>query len=569
MTPSSEVPVDPDRGSDEVGGPRTARRVAGGVGGLLVGLLAGAVVTIAFVVARAALLKVYFHSFEETIGWPAVPLVLLVLAGVALGLAGRLGRLAIGAAVGAGLGAGLGALFGSAVTADSTGPWAGGVIGAGAGVLLGGVLAALAPGSRIGGRVVSARHRLPLSGAQVVGAAVVVVALTGVALASLARSEAPSALPAAGAVPPPDTSSVEAVVIFVGDAGEATLLTHPVVARLRDDVEAWSRALGPEGEVVVVYLGDIVYPYGLSAPDAPARARDSTRIDAQVAVVGGPEARRIGARGVFVMGNHDWGERQDWEGAVRVIRLGEFIDRRRAEGLRVSVEPPPSTGGPSVLDVGTHLRLLFLDTAWWLLDAEREAKDRVIAGVEGALESAGARKVALAAHHPFESGGSHGALTALGSTLGLRFILSRSGARLQDLYSAPYRELRNDLQDVFRRTGPPVLFAGGHDHSLQVVRASDPDAPGTSLVSGSGSKLSGVGIVSGTRFAGSLPGYATVLVHRDGTLRLRVDATPARYQSCPEAGSDPEGQALSSAAAGGDCMTEGVAAFRTVWAGPI
>jgi hypothetical protein len=138
------------------------------------------------------------------------------------------------------------------------------------------------------------------------------------------------------------------------------------------------------------------------------------------------------------------------------------------------------------------------------------------------------------------------------------YLLARSGALLQDLNSEPYRELRLNLLDVFAEAGPPILFAGGHEHSLQVVRTERPSDPEFDLVSGATTKLTGVGCIPGLMFARSAPGYARLFVMKDGSLELFIQAAPPRFLKCPEA--DPQRSR---------CMEEGVAAYKTVWAGKL
>ena len=60
------------------------------------------------------------------------------------------------------------------------------------------------------------------------------------------------------------------------------------------------RALGAD-RVAVVFLGDNVYPAGLRATEHAGRAEDERRLEAQL-----DAARRSGARGILVPGNHDW-----------------------------------------------------------------------------------------------------------------------------------------------------------------------------------------------------------------------------------------------------------------------
>ncbi len=358
------------------------------------------------------------------------------------------------------------------------------------------------------------------------------------------------------AVSPPDPDSVESVIFFLGDPGEATFATHPVLDRLQRGIERWSGALARDSAVAVVVLGDIVYPEGLRPPDAPERSRDADVVLSQVETVRGPEARRHGSFAVFTVGNHDWGYLRGDEGEARVRGLEAFLDSARVlKDASVELLPEAGSGGPAVVDMGEHLRMVLLDTAWWLLSREPERKDDVVAGVERALAEAGERRVVVAAHHPWFSAGPHGGARSLRDGFGIPFLLARSGARLQDLNSRPYRDLRRRLQEVFRRERRPFLFAGGHEHSLQLLELEGDRAPDWSLISGSASKLTRVDSVAGTRYGRSAPGFAWITVRTDGAIDLFLDAADEQYLEC-EPRDEPDGAA---------CFREGAAAYRTVF----
>jgi hypothetical protein len=378
--------------------------------------------------------------------------------------------------------------------------------------------------------------------------------LLAATLAACGGSPAPP--PAApDPLPPPDPRQVESVIFLVGDAGEARSDHSPILLRLQQDIEHWSAALAADSAVAVLVLGDIVYPIGLHPPGHPAFAADTAVVMAQVRLVLGPSARERGARMLFMAGNHDWGRRRDWEGFVRLRSLDAFLAGARATtGAAVALVPEVGTGGPHVLDVGSHVRLLLLDTAWWLLSGSEAEKAAVLAGIDSAMASAAGRQVVLAAHHPFRSVGPHGGYFPLWKNAGVRYLLARSGAILQDLTSVPYREMERGLRLIFDRYGPPLVFAGGHEHSLQVIEGAQATDPRFNLVSGSGSKLSDVGSAAGVRYAASAPGYLRVVVGRDGGVSLFVEAAPAPYLRC---GGQEEARAR--------CMAEGVAAFRTVY----
>lgn len=354
-------------------------------------------------------------------------------------------------------------------------------------------------------------------------------------------------------MPEPPAADVEMVIFLVGDAGDATIERFPVIERLRQDVEEWSGRLREDTSVIVLWLGDNVYPDGLDSRDEPAWERDSAVLQGQVDVVAGPNARRR-AVGLFMAGNHDWGDARGPEGVSRLHEQELFLERASGRGVRVELQPEAGEPGPALLDVGRRLRLLIYDTPWWLLATDQSRKARVFRQTEDALRSAGERTVIFASHHPYSSASSHGGHVAFWKTLGVRFLLARSGAILQDLNSVPYREFTTSLLEAFR-AGPPFIWAGGHDHSLQVIRHEEPGEPRWSLVSGSGSKVSRIGHMEGMQYRHAAPGYMKLFVHLDGSVDLFVVAAPGRSSlSCLG-----EGEALR------ECMTRTVAGFETTF----
>lgn len=383
------------------------------------------------------------------------------------------------------------------------------------------------------------------------GILAVVVTLSGAC--QVVRIPGPTPEPA----PAPDPAEVESVVFLVGDAGEARHLTSPILPKLRQDIEWWAERLEADSAVTVLFLGDIVYPLGLNAPGTELYPADSAVVMDQVMLLAGAHARARGARGYFVAGNHDWGLEKEWEGFVRLLTLRDFLElARNHTGAEVSLVPEAGTGGPYVLDIGSHARLLLLDTAWWLLHGEAQGGMLhlgVLKGVEEAMLTAGEREVFIAAHHPFKSGGPHGGEFSFWRTFGIRYLLARSGAVLQDVSSIPYRELDEGLRDIFGRLGPPLAFIGGHEHSLQVIYGIEPTDPTYNIVSGSASKLSSLGVAHGTQFGRSAPGYMRLVIMKNGGMRLYVEASPVEFQSCPA--EEPARE---------ECMSAGVAAFETI-----
>lgn len=510
-------------------------RVAQLVAGIAVGLLVGLAVTMAVVDIRVLLANTYVHSFGDLMGWLGVPIGLGLAMGMWFGLRAPprpFWRGALAILGGLVAGAMIGALAGGLASSGPSSPWEGGILGA----AFGAVGVALAQ---------AWRPNLGRSGA-------LVVLLT---LSSAGACSPPDAPDTPLTSPPPAPSEVESVLFLLGDPGVARIDHFPVLERMRSDVERWSADLEGQGRVVMAVLGDIVYPDGLHPLDDPTRRGDSLRIADQIAVISGPAATAAGARGLFIPGNHDWGQEEDWEGAVRLVRLHEMLDGwTGAAAGRVELTPQAGLGGPAVLDLGERTRIITLDTAWWLLGASPEEKETMLAGVRQALTTAGDRRIVMAAHHPLETGGPHGTMAGVGSDLGIRLILKRAGLLVQDLESRPYRDLLQRLDAVFADTDEPDLFVGGHEHSLQVFDSPHEHWP-RSLVVGSASKLTAVSDAPGMQFGISEPGYAKIFVLRDGRVHIRIEATPAEYLRCDDGPGSVD-----------DCVDAALDGFRVVWA---
>ena len=352
------------------------------------------------------------------------------------------------------------------------------------------------------------------------------------ALAVFAVACAPSRTQAPpGAAAAPD--EIETTLFLIGDAGEPLRRGDPVLAALR-------RAVADRGDrAVVAFLGDNIYSRGMPPEGAPDRRDAERRIDAQLAVVVG-----TGARGIFVPGNHDWARGlRGWD-AIR--RQGAYVAARGDP--RVAMVPSEGCPGPVVEDAGSRLRLVIMDTQWWLHDGPKprdptsscpaDSEQEVSDALRAATTSAGDRSVIVLAHHPLATGGSHGGhftwrqhlfplrefsrrlwipLPGIGSA----YPISRQrGISSQDLSSLENRRMRVVLEDALMARRP-LIYAAGHEHNLQVLRGVGAE---WHLVSGAGSynHAGPVAWRDSTVFAVSASGYMRLDVLRDGRARLGV-----------------------------------------------
>ena len=335
-------------------------------------------------------------------------------------------------------------------------------------------------------------------------------------------------------VPAPATQEIETSLFLIGDAGHADRPDHPVVSALR-------RAAGANpAHSQILFLGDNAYPVGLPDKDDPRRAAAEVRLNTQV-----DAARASGAATIFVPGNHDWAKMGS-AGWDQVRREAAYVVDRGGAGVRFL--PEDGCPGPVTVDVGRSVRLVLLDTQWWLHKYAKpvdptstcpaDSEPEVLEALRDALGGAAGRHVFVASHHPPASGGPHGGyfpfvdhvfplrefkkwlwlpLPIIGSAYP---IARQNGISPQDMSSSAYRHMRDSLESVFRDR-PPLAYLAGHDHGLQVLAGGGVRHV---LVSGSGSydHNNAVKRLSSTLYAAEKPGFMRVDVLLDGRVRLGV-----------------------------------------------
>ncbi len=345
----------------------------------------------------------------------------------------------------------------------------------------------------------------------------------------------------AAPVPAAPSAEIDVTLFLIGDAGApaAPPDSEPVLVALR-------AAAAAAPHPVIAFLGDNVYPRGLPDSSAPDRLDAERRLNEQLGV-----ARATGAHAIFVPGNHDW-DRQGPDGWDAIQREQRFI--AAAGDPRASLLPAGGCPGPAVVDLGQVVRLVALDTQWWLHDGPKpedptsscpaDSEREVVDSLRAALRAAGGRVVVAVAHHPLASGGPHGGhfgwqahlfpLRAVKSWLwiplpliGSAYPVARErGVSSQDAPSPAYRRMRAALDSAFAGLGP-LVYAAGHDHTLQVIGGT---SARYELVSGAGifGHHDRVTALDSTRFASSASGFMRIEFLRDHRARLGVTVVDRR-----------------------------------------
>jgi hypothetical protein len=294
-----------------------------------------------------------------------------------------------------------------------------------------------------------------------------------------------------------DPSRIAISVFLIGDAGEPAIPKEPVLEALSREI-----ARDPRKSLVMI-LGDNVYPEGIdSLAGSPRREEQERRLRTQLDVL-----LTNHVRGIVIPGNHDWARHKP-TGLSSIKAQEAFVEEyvtsyEKAHGMfsplrdSATIQFLPRNGcpGPAVRDYGRDLRVIVLDTQWWLHPYEKPGTDQCkdqsgaefVRSFRAHMANARGQRVLVVSHHPIETASEHGGffdwkahlfpLTAANNALwiplpflGSFYPMARMhGFTPQDLSSVEYCEMAATLDSAFTPT-PPLLFASGHDHGLQVMK---------------------------------------------------------------------------------------------------
>jgi len=330
-------------------------------------------------------------------------------------------------------------------------------------------------------------------------------------------------------------------LLLIGDAGWPRS-PEPVLLSLRDTAHE------ELDKTRIIFLGDNVYLNGMPPEAGKERSAAEGRLNRQLEAVSDS-----GAKGVFIPGNHEW-RKSSYKSAapdfaVRPKAEAKFIHARLGGGA--DFRPQPGCLGPDYIDL-PGVRLIIFDSAL-LIDRLATPDPALAKDATGAnpasffqslselLRTGGDRKVIVLAHHPPATHGQHGGfydfrdhifpLTRLPQTHWLWAPLPVIGSlypavRLakndpENLSSPAYQEMNKKLLSAFRAK-PPLFYAAGHEHNLQILTGSK--AGSYILVSGAGSKTMLTTATHGTDtiFSHLHTGFMALDFMRNGDVLLRV-----------------------------------------------
>ena len=308
---------------------------------------------------------------------------------------------------------------------------------------------------------------------------------------------------------------------LIGDGGKLDKVSAPYQSTLQQQIA------NDQTPSAIVFLGDNIYPKGLVDENSKSRKHTEAILQAHLDLVPGFTGKII-----FVPGNHDW-KRGSREGLQFILNQQAWADSLKNKNIQVL--PGDGCPGPIEVPLSEKLVLIVIDTQWWLHPWEKpegetsscdcKTKADFTVQLDDMLRRNKNKRVIVTAHHPVITYGEHGGvysfkdhvfpLTDAHKSLyiplpivGSLYPLYRKiFGSIQDQAHPQYKAFSEGLMKILEQY-PGVIYASGHDHSLQYSTKDSVHY----VVSGAGSKTSHV----------KKKGYAKYVASELGYVRLAV-----------------------------------------------
>jgi hypothetical protein len=329
-------------------------------------------------------------------------------------------------------------------------------------------------------------------------------------------------------------------VALLGDIGDINDATHDPVMLL---LARWMERQKEAGAIIL--LGDNIYPIGLP-PESHWRfpaAEQKLLTQAQL-------FKQHPGRVIYLSGNHDWNKARP-NGFSFVLRQQHYVHSfLNKPDCYLPLDGCP---GPVALPLAPGLRLIVINTQWWVQRGIRpigtsygcgvETVDDFFEKLQALLNAHRQEQVIIAAHHPLYSNALHGGKFTLKQHLfpltaahkkfyvplpvagSLYPVYRKLFGAYEDMSHPRYRRLRKRLLKVLRNY-ENIIYVAGHDHNLQYF----PMRGNHFVVSGSGSKTDFVRKGGRADFTHECRGFFVVDYYGNQEVWLRV-LEPATGQS--------------------------------------
>ncbi|WP_339755911.1 metallophosphoesterase [uncultured Winogradskyella sp.] len=309
----------------------------------------------------------------------------------------------------------------------------------------------------------------------------------------------------------PTDKEIEHSFYLIGDAGNSNLgESTKALKAFKTELESASK------NSTAIFLGDNIYDAGLPKTTDVEYELAKHRIKVQIDAV-----KKFKGKTVFIPGNHDW-----YSGISGLENQEKIVEKALGKDSFL----PENSCPIDKIHISDDIELIVIDTHWYITnwndhptindDCHIKTRQGFLDEFNSLIKKARGKTTIVALHHPMYTNGSHGGQFSFGSHMSpvpvlgtLKNIIRRtSGIANVDIQNPLYNELKRRLVTL-AQANKKVVFVSGHEHNLQYLVEDNLHQ----IVSGSGSKVSAVRNVGSGKFGYGTPGYAKLIVYKDGS----------------------------------------------------
>lgn len=243
-------------------------------------------------------------------------------------------------------------------------------------------------------------------------------------------------------------------------------------------------------DFTVIHLGDIFQNEGFPENPTPDQ---TVRLDQLINLVKDNPKGRI----IFLPGDKDWNN-SGRDGLKSVKRLEKYINKQLP--FKNGFLPGSGCPGPEILDVNSYLRIIAINSSWWMhpfdkpeatdTDCKILTKSEFTEELQEAIAESENRNILVVGHHPIFSTGVYGGNMTVYKHLfpfsdsnpknriplpGLGSIYASYRQNIgtpRDFANFRYAAFREQLSDILKQT-PGLIYASAHEYNLQLLQAEE------------------------------------------------------------------------------------------------
>ncbi|MFK7773413.1 MAG: BamA/TamA family outer membrane protein [Saprospiraceae bacterium] len=283
------------------------------------------------------------------------------------------------------------------------------------------------------------------------------------------------------------------------------------------------------GTFTILIAGDFVDKNGF---ELEPNLIETNKLDRLIELVKINEKGNI----IFLPGDLEWNHEQR-KGWKKVVALEEYLESKLGKGN--AVFPQKACLGPDVLDIGDHLRIVSINSQWFVQKdnrpEEEDANCKILNvtefwdEVDDVLTDVDNRNLIIAIHHPilsygqyagYKSGLQHLSPPIIGSFLA---AYHQNIGNSKDLNNKELRQFSNELLNKSKKH-PGVIFVSGHERDIQVLM----DDGNYHINSGALVKSRPVARGEATIYKQKKTGFAKLIFQKNGEVSVETFAISQR-----------------------------------------